>query len=96
VSAINLLVAFYDSHGRMGEVLFFCSVCMSGPPDKAVLLINLLIDSSTLDRYFSKKQCYFLWFLIKKDKVEFRYLCDLVVLSTLLYAHEVIEILLKR
>jgi hypothetical protein len=26
VSAINPLVAFYDIHGRKGEVLFFCSV----------------------------------------------------------------------
>jgi hypothetical protein len=26
VSAINLLVAFYDIHERKGEVLFFCSV----------------------------------------------------------------------
>jgi hypothetical protein len=26
VSAINLLVAFYDIHGRKGEVLFFHSV----------------------------------------------------------------------
>jgi hypothetical protein len=26
VSAVNPLVAFYDIHGRKGEVLFFCSV----------------------------------------------------------------------
>jgi hypothetical protein len=26
VSAINPLVAFYDIHGRKGEVLFFCSI----------------------------------------------------------------------
>jgi hypothetical protein len=26
VSAVNLLVAFYDVHGKEGEVLFFC--CM--------------------------------------------------------------------
>jgi hypothetical protein len=26
VSAIYYLVAFYDIHGRKGEVLFFCSV----------------------------------------------------------------------
>jgi hypothetical protein len=26
VSTVNPLVAFYDIHGRKGEVLFFCSV----------------------------------------------------------------------
>jgi hypothetical protein len=26
VSAINPLIAFYDIHGRKGEILFFCSV----------------------------------------------------------------------
>jgi hypothetical protein len=26
VSAVNPLVAFYDIHGRKGEVLFYCSV----------------------------------------------------------------------
>jgi hypothetical protein len=26
LSAVNPLVAFYDIHGRKGEVLFFCSV----------------------------------------------------------------------
>jgi hypothetical protein len=26
VTAVNHLVAFYDIHGRRGEVLFFCSV----------------------------------------------------------------------
>jgi hypothetical protein len=26
VSAVNPLVAFYDIHGRKGEVLFFCTV----------------------------------------------------------------------
>jgi hypothetical protein len=26
VSGINHLVAFYDTHGRKGEMLFFCSV----------------------------------------------------------------------
>jgi hypothetical protein len=25
-SAVNPLVTFYDIHGRIGEVLFFCSV----------------------------------------------------------------------
>jgi hypothetical protein len=26
VSTVKTLVAFYDSHGRKGEALFFCSV----------------------------------------------------------------------
>jgi hypothetical protein len=26
VSAVNPLIAFYDTHGRKGEMLFFCSV----------------------------------------------------------------------
>jgi hypothetical protein len=44
VNAINLLVAFYDIHGRKTEVLFFV---LSQTPHETILIINF--------RYSGKK-----------------------------------------
>jgi hypothetical protein len=44
VSAVNRLVAFYDIHGRKGEVLFFSSVLDNTRDPKLITYIKPLME----------------------------------------------------
>jgi hypothetical protein len=48
VSAVNPLVAFYDIHGRKGEVLFFCSVLDTRLCIICIILLCIIIISLLL------------------------------------------------
>jgi hypothetical protein len=50
VRAINPLVAFYDIHGRKGEVLFFCSIPDTARDIYFFYMILIIVSCVVRDR----------------------------------------------